>query len=193
MDKLNLEMPGMVIFDPLTLSEYLREKEISTNDLLTYFVSNEEIGKEVIINGIIIPIYPIPEWEYSVIINLNKKDNLVPREYIQFETNQFPLTVTSELVIISDISSITIDWDADFFLNYEKNLDNKSDLSTYTKMPKGNYGVSIAGYSRDKTEIHSECGYTFNFLSVENLPFFDFSKSIDEYNFVIEPLNKFMQ
>lgn len=193
MDKLNLEMPGMVIFDPLTLSEYLREKEISTNDLLTYFVSNEEIGKEVIINGIIIPIYPIPEWEYSVIINLNKKDNLVPREYIQFETNQFPLTVTSELVIISDISSITIDWDADFFLNYEKNLDNKSDLSTYTKMPKGNYGVSIAGYSRDKTDIHSECGYTFNFLSVENLPFFDFSKSIDEYNFVIEPLNKFMQ
>jgi len=48
---LNLEMPGMVIFDPLTLTDYLREKGIKTNDLLTYFVGNEEVGKEVITLG----------------------------------------------------------------------------------------------------------------------------------------------
>ncbi|MED0673942.1 hypothetical protein P4S95_27795 [Aneurinibacillus aneurinilyticus] len=48
---LNLEMPGMVIFDLLTLTDYLREKRILTNDLLAYFVSNEEIGEEVITSG----------------------------------------------------------------------------------------------------------------------------------------------
>jgi len=48
---LNLEMRGMVIFDPLTLTDYLREKGIKTNDLLTYFVGNEEVGKEVITLG----------------------------------------------------------------------------------------------------------------------------------------------
>ncbi|MEY9974770.1 hypothetical protein ABH966_005187 [Lysinibacillus sp. RC46] len=31
-----------------------------------------------------------------------------------------------------------------------------------------------------------------NFLGMENLLLFDFSKSIDEYDFVIEPLNKYM-
>ncbi|WP_285398088.1 hypothetical protein [Lysinibacillus sp. fls2-241-R2A-57] len=191
---LNLEMPGMVIFDPLTVTDYLREKGILTNDLLAYFVSNEEIGKEVITKGIIIPIYPIPEWDYSIMINQNKKiDYYTKIDCIQFETDQFPLTVTSELVIISDISAITIDWEADFFLNYEKNLDSKSDISHYTKMPIGNYGVSIIGYSKDKTDMDSECGYVFYFLRVNNLPAFDFSKSIDEYDFVIEPLNKFMQ
>ncbi|MFJ8462227.1 hypothetical protein ACIQ57_24455 [Lysinibacillus xylanilyticus] len=190
---LNLEMPGMVIFDPLTLTDYLREKGILTNDLLSYFVSNEEVGKEVITKGIIIPIYPIPEWNYSIKINHEKNHYNTLNDCNQFETNQFPLTVTSELVIISDISAITIDWEADFFLNYEKNLDSKSDINHYTKMPIGNYGVSIVGYSKDKTDIHSECGYVFNFLSVNNLPVFDFSKSIDKYDFVIEPLNKFMQ
>lgn len=191
---LNLEMPGMVIFDPLTLTNYLSEKGILTNDLLTYFVSNEEIGKEVIANGIIIPIYPIPEWEYSIIINQNKKnDDFARNDGKQFETNQFPLSVTSELVIISDISAITIDWEADFFLNYEKNLDSKSDISHYTKMPIGNYGVSIIGYSKDKTDIDSDCGYIFNFLCTEKLPVFDFTKSIDEHDFVIEQLKKFME
>lgn len=185
-------MPGMVIFDPATLIDYLREKKIDAHDLFSFFINNEEIGEEVITKGILLPIYSIPEWRYTIIVDGNQQSADFS-QYIQFEINSFPLTVRSELVIIADLSAITIDWDAEFFLNYEANLDCKSDLSHYTKILNGNYAVSIKGFSTDKTNVDAECGYVFHFLTVDELQPFDVSKSIDEYNFVIEPLNQFVR
>ncbi|GMX67469.1 hypothetical protein Elgi_67420 [Paenibacillus elgii] len=189
--RITLSFPGIVIFDPITLTSFLNEKKITTPDLITYFNSNEEVGEEVILQGAIIPIYPIPDLDYTIFVNLENQVNKspIPVEWKLFETEPFPLKVSSELVIISDIEAI-MDWEEEFFVNYENYLDDRSGSNDYTKIPKGNYGVSIIGYCEPNKGPEADYGYILNFQSVSNLPTFKFTKSIDEYNFVVDPLKK---
>ncbi|MFF2484309.1 hypothetical protein [Paenibacillus sp. NPDC058071] len=188
--RISLNFPGIVVFDPVTLSEYLREKNITVLDLITYFNENEEVGKEVITRGAIIPIYPIPELDYRIIINLEStKDLDFPLEWMLFETEPFPFQVSSELVIISDIVSI-MSWEEEFFVNYENHLDERSTSNDYTKIPRGHYGVSIIGYCEPNKGLDADFGYILNFQKHSSLPEFNFTKSINDYNFVVDPLLK---
>ncbi|AKG34789.1 hypothetical protein [Paenibacillus durus] len=188
--RITLDFPGIVIFDPVTLTDYLNEKKIATSDLITFFNENEEVGEEVIKRGAIIPMYPIPELDYNIFINLeNKSDVPIPMEWKLFETQTFPLRVSSEVVIISDIEAI-MDWEEEFYVNYENYLDERSTSNDYTKIPMGNYGVSITGYCEPNKGAEADYGYILNFQRGSELPTFIFTKSIDEYNFIVDPLRK---
>lgn len=188
--KITLEFPGIVVFDPMTLSSFIQEKKIVNTDLISYFNQYEEVGEEAITQGVIIPIYPIPNLDYTIVIK-NEYDSLtsVPIDWRIFKTEPFPLKITSGLVIVSDISAI-MDWDEDFFVNYEENLENRTTLNDYVKIANGNYGVSIIGYCDSKKGLEADFGYILDFQRNEELPHFNFNKSIDEYDFIVDPLSK---
>jgi len=192
--KLMLYAPGLVIFDPLTLNNFLEKNNISRNDLLDFFSKNEKIGQEVISKGCIIPIYEIPELDdyYQILINSNQDNSLIPKENQIFITNPFPLHVTSGNIIISDISAI-IDWDKDYYLNYEEIKDESYDNCNSVQMSKNYYSVRITGYCGNNLKSNIEFGYILNFSATEKLPHFDFTKSIDEYNFVVDPENRIIE
>lgn len=191
--KLNLMLyaPGIVIFDPLTLTNYLEKNNIFENDLLKFFSENEKIGREVISKGCIIPIYEIPELDeyYRIIINPGKENISIPKENIIFTSIPFPLHVTSGNVIISDISAI-IDWEKEYYLNYENLKDDSLDNCDSVHLSKNNYSVKITGYCGKNLKSTIEFGYIFNFRTSQKLPPFDFTKSIDEYYFVVDPENR---
>ena len=188
--KLMLYAPGLVLFDPLTLNNFLEKNNIVENNLIEFFSKNEKIGREVISKGCIIPIYEIPELDdyYQIIINPEQDNTLISKENHIFITNPFPLHVTSGNIIISDISAI-IDWDKNYYLNYENLKEESYDNCSSVQMSNNNYSVSITGYCRNKLKSNGEFGYIFNFSATQNLPYFDFTKSIDEYNFVVDPEN----
>ncbi|WP_019636596.1 hypothetical protein [Paenibacillus fonticola] len=188
--KITLEFPGIVVFDPMTLSSFIQEKKIVNTDLISYFNQYEDVGEEAITQGVIIPIYPIPNLDYTIVIK-NEYDSLtsVPIDWRIFKTEPFPLKITSGLVIVSDISAI-MDWDEEFFVNYEGNLENRTTLNDYTKIANGNYGVSIIGYCDPKKGLEADFGYILDFQRNEELPNFNFNKSIDEYDFIVDPLSK---
>ncbi|GAB0171122.1 hypothetical protein LSPCS325_45590 [Lysinibacillus sp. CTST325] len=189
--KLMLYAPGLVVFDPLTLYNYLEKNNIVESDLLKLFCNNEKIGQEVISQGCIIPIYEIPELDdpYQIIINHEQDNASIPEQNNIFITNTFPLHVTSGNLIISDISAI-IDWDKNYYVNYENIKDESYDNCNSVQMSNNNYSVRITGYCGNKLKTNIEFGYIFNFSATEKLPHFDFTKSIDEYNFVVDPENR---
>lgn len=189
--KLMLYAPGLVIFDPLTLTNYLEKNNIIENDLLKFFSENEKIGREVISKGCIIPIYEIPELDdyYRIIINPEKENIAILKENLIFTSIPFLLHVTSGNIIISDISSI-MNWDKDYYLNYENLKDESYDNCDSVQLSKNNYSVKITGYCGNNLKSNTEFGYIFYFRTTQILPHFDFTKSIDEYNFVVDPENR---
>ena len=189
--KLMLYAPGIVMFDPLTLNNFLEKYNIVETDLLKFFSYNEKIGQDVISQGCIIPIYEIPELDdyYQIIINPEQGNTLISEENHIFITNPFPLHVSSGNLIISDISAI-IDWDKNYYLHYESIKNNSYDNCSSVQMSKNNYSVRITGYYGGNVKSNIEFGYIFNFSATEKLPRFDFTKSIDEYNFVVDPENR---
>jgi len=189
--KLMLYAPGLVIFDPLTLNNFLEKNNIVEPNLLKFFSENEKIGREVISKGCIIPIYEIPELDeyYQIIINSEQDNTVIPKESHIFLTNPFPLHVTSNNIIISDISAL-IDWDKNYYLNYENLKDESYDNCYSIQMTKNNYSVTITGYCGNNSECEVEFGYIINLSATQKLPQFDFTKSIDEYNFVVDPENR---
>lgn len=118
--QLTLNMQGIVIFDPASLNRFVKEKGIVTLDLVTYFYENEPVGEEVISQGIIIPIYPIPDIDYTIYINNKDSDKpIISEEWKIFETERlFPLQVSSGKLVVSDIESI-IYWDPNFYMDYD--------------------------------------------------------------------------
>lgn len=170
--ELNLEFPGIVIFDPVVLSNFLEDKKITDRNILNHFIANETIGKEAINLGVIYPIYTIPELDYTIYASDNNKNN-IPEEWKIFSIKQFGLKVESKTLIFSDIYAI-MDWtmaDRDFFLNYRKNYSNKSDSNDYYEIPNGNFIVQITGFRNKKNNIYdTEKGYQINFHQILELP-----------------------
>lgn len=189
--ELMLYAPGVVMFDPLTLHNFLVENNIVESNLLKFFSNNEKIGQEVISQGCIIPIYEIPvlDYYYHIIINPEQGSTLIPEENHIFTTKPFPLKITSGNLILSDISAI-IDWDKEYYLNYEDNKDKSYDNCKSVQMSENNYSVSITGYYRNNLRSNIEFGYVYNFSITGKLPKIDFTKNIDEYNFAIDPENR---
>ncbi|WP_334077298.1 hypothetical protein [Paenibacillus sanfengchensis] len=186
--QLTLHMQGIVIFDPANLDRFVKDNGIVSSDLVTYFYEHELVGEEAIYQGVIIPIYPIPDIDYTIYINnSNSNKQIIPEGWKIFETERlFPLTVTSGKLVVSDIESI-IYWDPSFYMDYDFFQENRSSSSDAIKLKNGCYGVRIVGFCEPNKGYSAECGYLLELQEREALPNFDFSKSIDQYNFRVDP------
>ena len=115
--KISLNLTGIVLFDPVVLNEFVLSNNIKNDNLIDFFIKNPHVGNDAINKGVLLPIYSIETWDYTIIIK-TESYNVVNPDWILFKINlKFPLTVKSGSVIISDIYSV-LNWKPDYYLNF---------------------------------------------------------------------------
>lgn len=178
-----LYSPGIIIFDPEVLACFLKNEKIHESNIFDFFLEKENLGRAAIEQGILFPIYQIPEAEYSIFLS----EDLTlfhTSNGPAFRYDQLPLQVTSGIVIVSDLNAL-FDWDADFFNNYLNNYENKLANNDYLNVPNGLYSMSISGYTGLKPPL-APLGYALEFKPVISLPKIFSESSIDDWNFSLE-------
>lgn len=179
----NLEIysPGIVIFDPEVLVVFLQENSVTSDNLFDCFLADEDLGRAVVEQGVIIPIYQIPEDEYSVFLDSTRLDILDGK--IKFRYSGFPLKSTSGLVVVADLNAV-LDWDSEFFLNYKVNYESRLACNDYLDVSNGLYSVTIIGYDGLQSPLMSK-GYGLTLHPVEELPRMNPARTVDDQDFTL--------
>lgn len=126
---ISLHEPGIVLFDPNQLTDYLKHFQLDTKDVFDFFINNDEVEKKAVTMGIVFPIYEIPEREYSIFIN-NPTHTLTQGATKICHHSNLPLEITSGILIAADLNAL-IDWDEIFFTNYIWKI-TRTDLTATT-------------------------------------------------------------
>lgn len=183
--KITLNLGGLVLFDPQVLNQFVTDNGITAQDLLQHFNEYPETGSKAISEGIIIPVYTITPWDYTIILNTDETGS-IPKKQQLFTTDMpFPLHITGGKLIVSDIYAI-MDWKADDYLNFPPKEERIGVDDDFTTAP-GLYAVTITGF-RDKENPdieHRDCGYEFLLQKVTILPQVP-AIDIDSFNFKVD-------
>lgn len=177
--KLEIYSPGIVIFDPVVLDFFTKKNNVTSDNLFEVFLDSEDLGRAVIDEGVLIPIYEIPESEYSVFYNTVESDASMAEQ--KFRYQGFPLRIDSGLVVVADLNAL-FEWDSDFFLNYKENYSSRLPSNDYLDVHPGLYSVTIAGYEGLQRSLISK-GYGLTFQAVEKLPEIRAASAVDDRDF----------
>ncbi|MFJ3371481.1 hypothetical protein [Pseudomonas sp. NPDC086251] len=182
--KIKIIEPGIVVFDPAVLNNFVESNGIESNDLFDYFLNNEEIGISAIENGVLFPLYQIPEMEYSIFLKgegLKSSFNGAERAFCY---SGIPLRVVSGLVVVADLNAL-MDWDSAFFIGYRNTYTESLGNNDYLDVLSGLYALSISGFKGLSGPFVS-LGYELEFKLVESLPVLSSDATTDDWDFCID-------
>lgn len=180
--KVELYSPGIVIFDPAVFYEFLRYNNVLDSNIFRLFLNDKVLGRSAIEQGVLLPMYPIPEDEYSVFMENSSAGS--ERSPAIFDYNGFPLRIVSGLTVISDLSALC-DWDPGFFLNYKSNYATRVASNDYLDVTCGLFDVTVRGYTGLEAPF-SPLGYGLEFKPTDNLPGVDDKIAVDDRNFTLQ-------
>jgi hypothetical protein len=60
------QTPGLVIFDPVGLADFLARHQVSGPNVLERLIQDPGLGNEALSTGYLLPIYSIPAWDHRV-------------------------------------------------------------------------------------------------------------------------------
>ena len=175
--------PGIIIFDPAVLDDFLTSKSIESHDLLNFFLKNEEVGRQVVEEGVVFPLYQIPEMEYSVFLASSGQAISFNGSIEAFCYSGIPLKVVSDIIIVADLNAL-MDWDKGFFTNYRANCAESLGNNDYLDLKSGLYSLSIKGYKNLRHPFFTH-GYELDFSQVEVLPPLPVEATVDDWDFSI--------
>lgn len=180
----NVELysPGIVILDPAVFDEFLKQRNVTDSNIFERFLNDELLGRSAIEQGVLLPMYPIPEAEYSVFIH-NLPDD-PERSLAICEYGGLPLRVVSGLTVISDLTAL-FDWDLAFFLDYKSNFAARLPRNDYLDVPCGLFDVTVRGYDGLEAAF-KPLGYGLEFKSVDILPVVDERIAVDDRHFTLQ-------
>lgn len=181
--KIEIFEPGIVIFDPVVLNDFVLSNGVDAGNLFDIFLSDETIGLSVVEKGVIFPVYQIPEMEYSVFLKGAGKESIFNEAVKRFCYSGIPLVVVSGLVVVADLNAL-MDWDSDFFLNYRESCVDSLGNNDYLDVSSGLYDLSISGF-RGLGEPFVSLGYELEFKPVGQLPKLQNDASTDDWDFSI--------
>lgn len=168
--KITLETPGMVLFDPATLTAFIDQQQIKATDLLQYFNDYPEVGDAAIRQGYLLPIYTIPMWDYQLVFN--DTDTIsTPVHLIDAVLDVvLPLKITSGTLIVTDLFGI-MEFDLDYYLNFPP-PEERLGLDAEVRLEAGNHAVRVVKFidRQDSDPEHRACGYEFLLQKVASLP-----------------------
>jgi len=185
--KITLETPGMVLFDPAILAAFIEEQQITATDLLQYFNDYPQVGDAAIRQGCLLPIYTIPTWDYELVFNDTGSLATPPRLIDAVLEVVLPLKISSGTLIVTDLFGI-MEFDLDYYLNFPP-PEERLGLDAEIRLQAGNYAVRIAKFiDRQDTDLeHRACGYEFLLQPVAGLPAMA-GIDIDDIAYAIEGL-----
>jgi hypothetical protein len=180
----NVELysPGIVIFDPAVFYEFLKQRNVTDSNIFERFLNDELLGLSAIEQGVLLPMYPIPEDEYSVFIH-NPPDG-PQRSLAICEYSGLPLRVVSGLTVISDLHAL-LNWDPAFFLNYKANYAVRLASNDYLDVPCGLFDVTVRGYDGLEAPF-PPLGYGLEFKPADTLPVVDARIAVDDRDFTLQ-------
>nr|WP_314561935.1 hypothetical protein [uncultured Pseudomonas sp.] len=180
---ISLYEPGIVLFDPIQLSGYLKSFKLDLKEVFDFFINNEEAGKKAVTMGIVFPIYEIPEREYSIFIE--HPANPITQGAIQVcHYSNLPIEITSGILIAADLNAL-IDWDETFFTNYLENYKNKLNNNDYLQIKPGRYRMDISGYTNLPKPL-SSYGYELKLTPTDTLPKIGNYKDVSDFKFSMD-------
>jgi hypothetical protein len=182
--KIEIFEPGIVIFDPVALNDFVESNGIESSDLFDYFLNNEEIGLSAVQNGVIFPLYQIPEMEYSIFLKGEGLSSSFNGAEKVFCYSGIPLTVVSGLVVVADLNAL-MDWDSAFFIDYRNTSAESLGNNDYLDVLSGSYTLSISGFKGLSGPFVS-LGYELEFKPVESLPLLSSDATTDDWDFCID-------
>ncbi|AKF53813.1 hypothetical protein PsyrH_25580 [Pseudomonas syringae pv. syringae HS191] len=177
---IELYSPGIVIFDPEVLNEFLKKNKITEPNVFEFFLQHDTLGRLAIEEGILCPIYQIPENEYSIFL-LGAPASEQHLYTVKFSYEGFPLKVESGILIASDLNAL-LDWDPEFFTNYKKNYEQRLSNNDYIEVSSGLYDMTIRGCANLKPP-YNNLGYGLDMRQVGKLPDLDTSTSVESHDF----------
>lgn len=180
--KIEIFEPGVVIFDPVVLNDFVISNGVTSNNLFDYFLNSEEVGGAVA-EGVIFPLYQIPEMEYSIFLKGADQESSLSESVKKFCYSGIPLKVVSGLVVVADLNAL-MDWDSEFFLDYRGTCVDSLGNNDYLDVEAGLYDLSISGVKGLNAPFVS-LGYELEFKSVGQLPKFLDDASTDDWDFSI--------
>lgn len=164
--KIMTQTPGLVIFDPVGLADFLARHQVPGPNVLEHFIQNPSVGNEALSTGCVLPIYSIPAWDYLVRVTQAAQPS-VPAGWVLFETPAFVLQVTSNQVLVSDLWAL-LNWEAATYLQYGRQsieaayvAANEFTVTAQVAVPNGRYQVTLVGFC-DQQQLDVEtrpCGY----------------------------------
>ena len=182
--ELMLDGPGIVFFDPFVLTDFLNEKQITSQNLFQLFNDKPAIGDEAIKRGIVLPIYTIPPIDYQIILN-DTGVSEVRKDWAKFTTTAFPLEISiNGRLVAADIYAI-MEWEAAFY--QELPLNGPKAPQAVIMVPQGRYSVIIKGFvernfiGRGPKNI----GYELLLEKVEELPTISQQADSDSFDFTL--------
>ena len=180
--KIELYSSVIVIFDPAVFDEFLKHNNVDDSNIFQLFLNDKVLGRSAVEQGVLLPMYPIPEDEYSVFI-YNPPDD-PERSLAICEYSGLPLTVVSGLTVISDLDAL-FDWDPAFFLNYKSNYAARLASNDYLNVPCGLFDVTVRGYDGLEAAF-KPLGYGLEFKPVDILPVVDERIAVDDRHFTLQ-------
>lgn len=180
--KLELYSSGIVIFDLAVFDEFLKHNNVNDSNIFQLFLNDKVLGRSAIEQGVLLPMYPIPEDEYSVFMH-NPTDD-PERSLAICEYSGLPLRVVSGLTVISDLNAL-FDWDPAFFLDYKSNYAARLASNDYLDVPCGLFDVTVRGYDGLEAPF-TPLGYGLEFKPADTLPVVDARIAVDDRDFTLQ-------
>ncbi|CAI8925612.1 MULTISPECIES: hypothetical protein [Pseudomonas] len=181
--KIEIFEPGMVVFDPVALNDFIINNGITSSNLLDCFLNSEKLGLRAVEEGVVFPLYQIPEMEYSIFLKGVGQKSSFSDSVNKFCYSGIPLKVVSGLVVVADLNAL-MDWDSEFFLGYRDACVDGLGNNDYLDVENGLYDLSISGF-KGLNDPFVSLGYELEFTSVGQLPKLSNDASTDDWDFSI--------
>lgn len=182
---IELYAPGMVLFDPVCLAEFIKSQGLVDINIFSAFLIDERLGQQAIEQGVVLPIYQITEQTYFVFAE-SRDGNMDCLPEPIFTYRGLPLSIMSGMLVVSDLNAL-FDWDEDLFLNYKIEYDSRLPNNDYIDVEPGNYSLSIRGYV-GLQHCGSGRGYGLEFSAVPSLPVIAECSDVSDLDFELAGL-----
>jgi len=181
--KIELFESGIVVFDPVALNDFVISNAIQSHDLFDFFLNNEKVGRSAVESGVIVPIYQVPQTEYSFFLKGVGNDSSFKGAKEVLCCSDIPLKVVSDLVVVADLNAL-MDWDEVFFMNYRAVCADGLGNNDYLDVVSGFYALSIKGFKGLNYPFVS-LGYELAFNPVGSLPSLSIAATSEDWGFSI--------
>lgn len=179
-----IDGPGIVFFDPYVVAAFLSKRKLATTDLFQLFLDDPTLGDEVITQGIILPIYPIPPIDYQVIINNTSTSSIRP-SWLRLTSPPLPLTVGQQGKLVAADMYALMEWDTNFY----QAVTDPGCLAPQaaTALHPGQYKALINGFVEQEYEGRGpkNIGYELLLERVETLPLLPPAFESDSIDFAL--------